>query len=368
MIRDTTFHSLRISSRVHETADTITLYFEIPASLSEMFRYTAGQYLNLRFLIKGQEYRRAYSLCTSPSENAWGVTIKMVDNGVVSAYILNNCREGDLVDVMPPEGLFTLTPDPERRRVYYMFAAGSGITPLMSQMRTLLEEEPLCTIHLYYGNRDQNSIIFKEWLDQAVTRYNGQLTVDHILSRPQKAGFLSGVFGKRGPLWLGETGRLDSGKVREFLERYPHYGLPAVYHICGPGDMIETVRAALLDNEVIADDIHTEYFTPTSVDQQPGTTPGQSQGAFTLVAHLRGQRIETVIREKTIIETLQDAGYDPPYSCTSGTCATCMAKVISGQIEMEQCYALSDKEIADGYVLTCQAHPVGGDVEVTYDY
>lgn len=366
MTKDTTFHPLRILSRVQETKDAVTLYFDVPSDLQKTFEYTAGQYLNLRFLIDGQEYRRAYSFCTSPNEKKWGVTIKLVDEGVISAHILNKCREGDVIDVMPPEGRFTLKADPERRRVYYFFAAGSGITPLMSQMRLLLEDEPLCTIHLYYGNRDQDSIIFRSWLDDAVRQYAGQLTVDYILSQTLEGGFLGGLFGKKKSLWLGEKGRIDADRILKFLERYPHYSIPSVYHICGPGEMITTVRETLLKSGIVKEDIHTEYFTPATAKEISEEIP--ESGPYRLVARLRGQRIETTIRDHTILETLQDAGYDPPYSCTSGTCATCMAKLVSGKVHMDQCFALSDQEVADGFVLTCQSHPVDGDVEVDYDY
>ena len=191
MTRDTTFHPLKIKTRVQETKDAVTLFFDVPSDLQNAFQFTAGQHLNLRFWIDGKEYRRPYSLCTSPSEGAWGVTIKLVEDGSVSDYILKHCHEGDIVDVMAPEGTFTVKPDPERRRVYYFFAAGSGITPLMSQMRILLEQEPLCTIHLYYGNRNQESIIFKSWLDDAAVQYSGQFTVDYILSKPLKSGLLT---------------------------------------------------------------------------------------------------------------------------------------------------------------------------------
>jgi ring-1,2-phenylacetyl-CoA epoxidase subunit PaaE len=191
--------------------------------------------------------------------------------------------------------------------------------------------------------------------------------VEYILSKPAKPGILGGLLKKRAPLWLGETGRIDGGRVRDFLERHPSPGTSAAYHLCGPGDMIVQVRDALTEAGVNQEDIKTEFFTPVA-SEKPSPETGQKQGAHTLVAHLRGERVEVPIHKKPVLFTLQDAGYDPPYSCTSGACATCMGKLISGKVTMDACFALTDKEIADGYILTCQSHPDGGDIEVTYDY
>ena len=368
MTKDTSFNTLEISEIVQETADAVTLYFAIPEELSSKFTYQAGQYLTLKYNVKGNEERRSYSLCTRPGEGMFGVTVKRVKGGKVSNYLHDKVHVGDTIDVMPPDGRFILSPDPATRRTYYFFGAGSGITPLMSQLTTVLEDEPMSTVHLYYGNRNADSIIFEDTLNRIIEKYNEQLTVDHILSKPVKGGGLSSVFKKKkGHVWTGEIGRISSEKIREFIDRYPNRNEESQYYICGPGNMIENVKGALEEIGAPSNSIHTEYFTPAD-----SANTKKKKGTSTVVrAHakvtLRGEVFSIDIADQPILDTLQDAGYDPPYSCTSGACASCMAKIVTGSAEMEMCFALSDEEIAEGFILTCQAHPTSEEIEITYD-
>jgi len=368
MTKDTSFYTLEVAEKVQETTDAVTLYFSIPDEFTGKFLHQAGQYLTLRFNVKGNEERRSYSLCTRPGHSKVGVTVKKVKGGKVSNHIHDKVKVGDKVDVMPPDGRFILKPDPEKRRTYYFFGAGSGITPLMSQLTAVLEEEPMSTVHLYYGNRNPESIIFKDAIDTAVEKYNEQLTVDYILSKPNKSGGLGSVFKrKKDPSWRGEIGRIASAKIGEFINRYPTRNEEAQYFICGPGNMIEHVKSALADLEISSKSIHTEYFTPADSGgkkKKNGTSTAVKANAKVT---LRGEEITIDIADQPILDTLQDAGYDPPFSCTSGACASCMAKIVNGSADMEMCFALSDEEIAEGFILTCQAHPTSEEIEITYD-
>jgi ring-1,2-phenylacetyl-CoA epoxidase subunit PaaE len=364
---DHTFYSLSVKSVHNETEDAVTLTFDIPTELSDTFKYTQGQYLTLKFELNGEEVRRSYSMCSSPIDPDIAVTVKRVEGGLVSTHINNKLKGGDIVDVMPPDGRFFTPLKEENRKTYYLFAAGSGITPLLSIIKTIVEKEPQSSIHLLYGNRRESGIIFKASLDQLEKRYAGQLTVTHILSQPKREKS-KGVFGllSKGSLsWRGLVGRIDAQRTTAFLEENPASSKLAEYFICGPGEMIDIVENTLVNKGIDKANIHTERFTTAVIkeeDRAKGTAGAQ------LTVHLNGQKIEAEVPEgKTVLDVLLAAKKDPPYSCTSGACSTCMAKLIKGTVKMDVCYALDDEEIADGYILTCQAHPTSDELEVTFE-
>lgn len=362
------FHNLKVKNTIKETADSTTLVFDVPADLADKFEYTQGQYLTLKFDLNGKEERRSYSMCSSPLEKDLAVTVKKVDGGKVSTHIHQNVKAGDSIEVMEPDGRFFTKLDPEGKKNYYLAGAGSGVTPLMSILKTILEKEPMSFVFLLYGNRNEDSIIFKNQLDELERKYAGQLHVTHILSQPnrEKKGGLGGLFSKGKITWKGKVGRIDGAVAKKFLTENAPRHKQSEFFLCGPGGMIESVEKALLAAGHDKKNIHQEYFTA------PGSAP---EGHVTLgtdgakvIATLDGKQSEvSVPKGKHILFALTENGIDAPYSCTSGACSTCMAKVTSGTVKMDACYALDDDEVADGFILTCQAHPTSEVVELTFD-
>ncbi len=366
------FYPLKIKQVVRETPDTVTLEFEIPVDLQEIFNYQQGQYVTLRHEHAGQELRRSYSMSSSPLEKRVAVTVKKVEGGRVSNYLHDVAKVGDTFEVAAPDGRFYNTLHPEKRRTYYLFGAGSGITPLMSILKTILEGEPMSAVFLLYGSRNEESIIFRDELDRLTERYDGQLHVEHILSQPKKegGGGLLGMFRKSTTNWHGKTGRIAPRAANVFLDDNMARGPEddCMYYVCGPGSMADDVKAALLTRGIPAKLIQTEYFV--NANHVPGdiADTGATGAGKRIIVHLKGQRIELEVPEgATILDVLVKEKFDPPYSCTAGACSTCMAKVISGKIKMDACYALDDDEVKDGYILTCQSKLESSVVELTYD-
>ena len=365
------FTPLRVKEVRRETEDASTLFFEFPEGKRDLFHYKPGQYITIRWKEGGKEFRRSYSICSVPGDPFLAITVKEVNKGKISPKLIRTVKAGDLLDVFPPEGRFTTEFDPDKKRQIYLFGAGSGITPLMSISRTALEAEPKSTVILLYGSRTEDQIIFREAFDQLAERYKGQFFVYHTLSKPDGGGGLvKSLFGKKKPEWSGMKGRISAERIQEVLDKHPGNREQAIFFLCGPGDFITMAEKALSAIGINEDLIKKEFFTPPSSEhpthqnEMTKKTPGHPSK---VIVHLRGDRIEATVTNKTILDTLLDLGYDAPYSCHSGACATCMAKVIEGKVEMDACYALSDKEVANGYILSCQSHPITETLEITYD-
>ncbi len=342
---------LTIKALRSEVPDTFTLVLEKPAS---GFSYLPGQYLTIRPTINGQKFPRAYSLSSSPYLDAdLELTIKRLPGGVVSNYIWEHLRPGETIEVFPPLGNFTVQPMPGRSLQYFLIAAGSGITPMMSMIRSILFAEPKSKILLLYGSRDQEHIIFRDRLDDLVQKYPDRLEVLHTLSRP-----LSG--------WEGRTGRISGEWIVTELGRIRQRLLPVEVYLCGPSEMMQMAIEALVGARVPKEKIHTEYFTaplPEVVQVEP-ELPEREATAF---IKLDGKMHRVVVRPgQRILQAAQEAGLDPPYACEEGICCTCRAKLYRGQVHMAIREALSDWEIEKGYILTCQAVPLTSEVELEY--
>jgi ring-1,2-phenylacetyl-CoA epoxidase subunit PaaE len=352
------FHALRIAEIVPETAEASSLRFEIPEELRERFAFRAGQHLTLRAMLGGEEVRRNYSLCTAPAEGDWMVTVKRIGGGVFSNWVGDELKAGDTIDVMPPHGSFTTDFAASDSRHLVGIAGGSGITPVMSLIRTLLREEPHSRFTLLYGNRDSSSIIFLEALAGLKDKYLDRLEIYHFLDAEEQDIELF-------------NGMLTRARLDEALPALvPDAASVDGWFICGPGPMMDAAEGALLDGNIPRERIHIERFTadrPTgAVVREMAELQTKAEGV-TVAVTLDGRTRRVPFTQGNILDSARAAGLPAPFACKAGVCATCRAKVTSGKVEMAVHYGLTDDEVADGYVLTCQSVPLGDGVAVDYD-
>ena len=352
------FHPLRVAEVVPETDEAMSIRFEVPYDLQEAFRFKAGQHLTLRADIGGEEVRRNYSLCTAPFENELMVTVKRIAGGIFSNWVADKLKAGETIDVMTPHGSFTCQFDPGAERHYVAFAGGSGITPVMSLVRTALADEPRSRFTLFYGNRDSSSVIFLEALAALKDRYMGRLELFHFLD--QEEGDID-LF----------NGMLDRARCDEAIEHLVDdpAGIDA-WFICGPGPMMDAAEAALHDRGIAHDRIHIERFTagrPSAALAAQMQALQEQAAGLSLSVTLDGRTRKVEFTEANILDSARAAGLPAPFACKAGVCATCRAKVTKGKVEMAARYGLTDEEIAAGYILTCQSVPAGEGVAVDYD-
>jgi ring-1,2-phenylacetyl-CoA epoxidase subunit PaaE len=352
------FHALRVAEIVPETAEANSIRFEIPEELRDRFAFKAGQHLTLRATVGGEEVRRNYSLCTAPAEGDWMVTVKRIGGGLFSNWVGDQLKPGDTIDVMPPHGSFTTNFAATNKRHLVGIAGGSGITPVMSLIRTLLREEPESRFTLLYGNRDSSSVIFLEALAALKDKYLDRLEVYHFLdAEDQDIELFNGMLTRE---------RLD-GALPALV---PDAASVDGWFVCGPGPMMDAAEGALLDGATPKERIHIERFTADrpagAVAREMAELQTKAEGV-TVAVTLDGRTRRVPFTAGNILDSARASGLPAPFACKAGVCATCRAKVTSGKVEMAVHYGLTDEEVADGYVLTCQSVPVGDGVAVDYD-
>ncbi|MBL8377392.1 MAG: phenylacetate-CoA oxygenase/reductase subunit PaaK [Burkholderiales bacterium] len=355
------FHTLTISEVRRETADAISVRFAVPAALRDAYRFAQGQFVTLKATVDGEELRRSYSVCCAVSDylrdGELRVGIKKIDGGRFSAHANATFSAGMTLEVMTPDGRFFTPLDASRSRHHVGFAGGSGITPMLSIIKTTLETEPASRFTLVYGNRAVGAIMFAEELEDLKNRYLGRLSLYHVISdEPQEVELFHGL--------------MDAAKCAQFLDTLiPPAAIDAAF-ICGPAPMMDAAEAALLAAGVARERIHVERFGTPLPQAGPRKRAPQTDGPVATVHVIQHgkERVITVPMEgEALLDAGLAAGLDLPYACKGGVCCTCRARVLEGEVRMERNYTLEAAEMAKGFVLTCQSHPLTPKVVVSYD-
>lgn len=347
------FHQLKINAVQRATDKAVTIGFEIPETLRSTFQYKAGQYITLRTTINNVEVRRDYSICSAPTSGDLIVAVKEVVDGTFSKFANRVLNAGDLIDVAAPNGRFTFEPDSTKKRTIAAFAAGSGITPIMSIAKTVLEEEPQSEFILIYGNKSPQDTIFLNELLELQNTFGDRFYLKLVFSQSQEPEAL--------------FGRIEKSTVNFVIKnQYKDRTIDAFY-ICGPEQMIHTVKDVLVENSISEDSIHFELFTvPTASASKTNEALPEGQTKVTVL--IDDEEATFVMdQKKTLLEASLDEDLDAPYSCQGGICSSCIARITEGEATMRQNNILTDGEIAEGLILTCQAHPTTASIFVDYD-
>ncbi|MEJ8858611.1 1,2-phenylacetyl-CoA epoxidase subunit PaaE [Variovorax robiniae] len=355
------FHPLRVRAIEPDTQEAVIVSFDVPPDLREVFGFTQGQYLTLRTDIDGQDLRRSYSICAGVDDGELRVGVRKVRGGVFSNWINEHLQPGHTVQVMAPQGRFFVPLDPASKRHHVGIAGGSGITPILSIMKTVLAREPKSRFTLIYGNRLLQSTMFKEEIEDLKNRYMTRLSLQMVFSDEHTDAPLN-------------HGLMNREKIGEFLKSVvPAGGIDHVF-VCGPFQMNDEAEAALLEAGVPEERIHIERFGVALPSTGPvgavvhEAKPGDAETARIVIIRDGLQReISFTKNQPSILDAASAAGMEVPYSCTSGVCGTCRAKVVEGEVRMERNFALDKKEVASGFILTCQAHPLTERVVLSFD-
>ncbi len=353
------FHPVRVKEVRKETPECVSVLFEIPANLEKEFIFMQGQSLTMRTTLNGEEVRRTYSICSAPMEKEWRVAIKKVEGGLFSGFANDQLKKGDIIELMPPVGKFYTELDPGHQKNYVAFAAGSGITPVISLIKSTLAAEPKSHFTLVYGNRTRGSIIFFEELEGLKNKYMNRFTLVHVLSREKTDS----------PVHFG---RIDREKLAT-LEKLIDYSNTDEFFLCGPEEMIFTAKDFLEAKGIDKKKIHFELFTSpgqakSKVKSQQSTIKSGPKSAITI--KLDGRSVEfdlPLADDTTILDAALQQGADLPYACKGGMCCTCKAKLLEGEVIMDVHWGLEEEEVEKGYILTCQSHPKTEKVVVDFD-
>lgn len=354
------FHTLRVNEIRRETDDAVSLTLDVPPALRAEFAFAPGQHLTLRRVVDGVEQRRSYSLCSAPDDGEWRIGVRELPGGLVSTWANRELRAGDCVECMAPDGAFRLQPDPAAARHVLLIAAGSGITPLLAIARAVLAGEPASRVTLLYGNRRLASVMFREQLEDLKDRHLGRFALHHVFSRePQDVEL--------------HAGRLDAARVARFLDTLvPLDGVDEVF-LCGPSAMLDELSTLFGARGLDESRLHVERFgtgEAPSAARVAGAAEAADAGAMatvTVVADGLTREFRLARGGESILDAARAAGLDLPFSCKSGVCSTCRARVTAGSVAMDRNHALMKADLAAGFVLTCQAHPTSDAVVVDFD-
>ena len=351
----TNFHLLRIADVRKESEEAISLRFEVPPALADTYRFIQGQHLTLRANIGGADVRRSYSICSGIGDGELRIAIKQVANGIFSTYANKELRAGQCIEVLPPDGRFFVPLAADNKKHYLAIVAGSGITPLLSIIKTTLEVEPNSRFTLLYGNQRRGTILFADALAALKARFMDRFAVYHFLSREAQELELF-------------NGRLDAARLQRIFDTLLPLSNISDAFVCGPNEMIDDAIAALQQAGVARAHIHTERFCVPQGADTPRTALDDDAAQASVTVIMDGLAREVGLSAgQSILEAALSAGIDLPYSCKGGVCCTCRAKVLAGQVRMDKNFALEPAEVEQGFALTCQAHPLTENVVVSFD-
>lgn len=352
------FHPLRVASCRNETRDAVIVTFDVPDRLRSAFRFVQGQHLTLRVSIDGRDLRRSYSICSAPFENTLRVAIKRVPDGLFSSWAHQHLKPGQFIDCMEPSGHFHVPLEPSSTRHHVAFAAGSGITPVLSILKTTLAGEPQSHVTLVYGNRASTSVLFREELADLKDRYTARFSLVHILSREHQDIDLF-------------TGRIDREKCDQLFERWIDPSTIDVAYICGPRSMMEGVSESLQSHHIDKSRIKMELFS-AGLPQAPRRHNASDeerapQCEVTVIQDGHRRKFQVSRNQQTVLDSALEQGIELPYACKGGVCSTCRCKLTQGEVEMGTQYALEDYEIARGFILPCQSYALTDELVLDYD-